>query len=99
MFVLIVAGGWLLGGFDYTVPELDGRRTLGGIRVDPSYFALLFALVVYTASHIAEIVRGSIQAVPIGQGEAADALGLLGFPAHVVRGPPPVVPHRHPAAR
>ncbi len=33
----------------------------------------------YTASHIAEIVRGSIQAVPRGQGEAADALGLGGF--------------------
>jgi general L-amino acid transport system permease protein len=32
--------------------------------------------VIYTASHIAEIVRGSIQAVPRGQGEAADALAL-----------------------
>ena len=61
------------------MPELDGRQTFGGMRVDPSYFALLFALVVYTASHIAEIVRGSIQAVPRGQGEAADALGLGGF--------------------
>ena len=34
---------------------------------------------IYTASHIAEIVRGSIQAVPRGQGEAADALALAGF--------------------
>ncbi len=34
---------------------------------------------VYTASHIAEIVRGSIQAVPKGQGEAASALALSGF--------------------
>ena len=32
---------------------------------------LLVALVVYTASHIAEIVRGSIQAVHRGQDEAA----------------------------
>ena len=55
------------------------RARTGGIRVDPSYFALLFALVIYTASHIAEIVRGSIQAVPLGQGEAADALALSGF--------------------
>ncbi len=30
-------------------------------------------------SHIAEIVRGSIQAVPKGQGEAANALALSGF--------------------
>jgi general L-amino acid transport system permease protein len=78
-FAVVVIAGWLLGGFSTTVPELDGRQTIGGMRVDPSYFALLFALVVYTASHIAEIVRGSIQAVPRGQGEAADALGMGGF--------------------
>jgi general L-amino acid transport system permease protein len=78
-FAVVLAGGWVLGGFAFTIPELDGRRTSGGIRIDPSYFALLFALVVYTASHIAEIVRGSIQAVPRGQGEASDALGLSGF--------------------
>ena len=45
----------------------------------PAYFAALFALVTYTASHIAEIVRASIQAVPRGQAEAADALALSGF--------------------
>ena len=53
--------------------------TVGGIRIDPSFFALFFALVIYTASHIAEIVRGSIQAVDRGQGEAADAVALSGF--------------------
>jgi general L-amino acid transport system permease protein len=36
----------------------------------------LVTLVIYTSSHIAEIVRGSIMAVPRGQGEAADALAL-----------------------
>ena len=45
----------------------------------PAYFAALLALVAYTSSHIAEIVRASIQAVPRGQGEAADALALSGF--------------------
>jgi general L-amino acid transport system permease protein len=35
--------------------------------------------VLYTASHIAEIVRGSILAVSRGQAEAADALGLSSF--------------------
>ena len=59
--------------------RLDGRATAGGIRIDPSFFALFLALVIYTASHIAEIVRGSIQAVPLGQGEAADAVALSGF--------------------
>ena len=60
-------------------PVLEGRRVTGGITMTPEYFAALVALVVYTSSHIAEIVRGSIQAVPRGQGEAADALALSGF--------------------
>jgi general L-amino acid transport system permease protein len=77
--VIVLIGGWLLSGLELTRPELAGRATVGGMRVDPSFFAILFALVVYTASHIAEIVRGSIQAVPRGQGEAADALALSGF--------------------
>ena len=38
--------------------------------------ALLLALVVYTSSFIAEIVRAGIQAVPSGQLEAGRALGL-----------------------
>lgn len=74
-----VVAGWLLLSADVSVPVVDGRQISGGIRVDPSYFALLVALVIYTASHIAEIVRGSIQAVPRGQGEAAGALALTGF--------------------
>ncbi len=78
-FVVVVAIGWLVAGLSMSTPELDGRVTTGGIRVDPSFFALLLALVVYTASHIAEIVRGSIQAVHRGQAEAADAIALTGF--------------------
>ena len=76
---LVVAIGWVALGYSLTLPEIDGRRSVGGIRIDPSFFALFFALVIYTASHIAEIVRGSIQAVPRGQGEAGTALALSGF--------------------
>jgi general L-amino acid transport system permease protein len=78
-FLIVFLIGWVALGYAWTLPELDGRRTVGGIRIDPSFFALFFALVIYTASHIAEIVRGSIQAVPRGQGEAADAVALSGF--------------------
>jgi general L-amino acid transport system permease protein len=78
-FVVVLAIGWFAFGFGVTLPEVDGRRSAGGIRIDPSFFAIFFALVIYTASHIAEIVRGSIQAVPKGQGEAANALALSGF--------------------
>ena len=78
-FAVVFAAGWLMLGYAVTLPSLDGRQTVGGIRIDPSFFAIFFALVIYTASHIAEIVRGSIQAVPRGQGEAGDALALSGF--------------------
>jgi len=79
VFLLIMVLGWFLFGYSWTLPEIEGRQTAGGMRIDPSFFALFFALVIYTASHIAEIVRGSIQAVPKGQGEAADAVAFSGF--------------------
>lgn len=63
-------------GIGVTTPMIDGRRVTGGMTMQPEYFALLFALVIYTASHIAEIVRGSIQAVPKGQAEASIAMAL-----------------------
>jgi general L-amino acid transport system permease protein len=78
-FLIVFLIGWVALGYELSLPELDGRQTVGGIRIDPSFFALFFALVIYTASHIAEIVRGSIQAVAKGQGEAADAVALSAF--------------------
>lgn len=77
-FVAVVAVGFLaLGGpVDVTAPSLEGRVVTGGISMPPEYAALLVALALYTSSHIAEIVRGSIQAVPKGQTEAATALAL-----------------------
>ena len=76
VFALITVFGWLALGYTVTFPFVDDRATDGGFRLDPSFFALLVTLVIYTSSHIAEIVRGSIMAVPRGQGEAADALAL-----------------------
>ena len=76
--VVSLVAGWFILGATPTTPEVAGRQVAGGIRVDPSYFAVLVALVIYTASHIAEITRGSIQAVPQGQGEAGSALALSG---------------------
>lgn len=62
-----------------TLPSLEGRIVDGGTEILPEYGALLVALVLYTSSFIAEIVRGSIQAVPRGQTEAGSALGLSWF--------------------
>src|SRR5215468_629690 len=60
----------------WSVPHIEGFNYQGGIVLSPEFAALLFGLVVYTASFIAEIVRAGILAVPKGQGEAARALGL-----------------------
>ncbi len=62
-----------------SLPSVDGRVITGGFGGLGSYFAVLMALVAYTASHVAEIVRGSILAVPRGQTEASNALALSGF--------------------
>lgn len=57
----------------------SGRIIEGGFATNAGYMALTLALGLYTASHIAEIIRGSILAVPTGQSEASNALALSGF--------------------
>jgi general L-amino acid transport system permease protein len=78
LIVLVPAAvSWLLGiSWAMTLPELRGFNFVGGWTFAPEYFALLIALVTYTSSFIAEIVRSGIQAVPKGQWDAAAALGL-----------------------
>ncbi len=62
--------------FLLNLPQVNDDAIQGGLRLSPEFCALLVGLVFYTASFIAEIVRGGIQAVPKGQWEAASALGL-----------------------
>ncbi|NTF07306.1 amino acid ABC transporter permease [Agrobacterium rubi] len=62
--------------FDFPIA---GRFNLtGGAVVAPEFLSLYLALSFYTASFIAEIVRGGIKAVAKGQTEAASALGMRG---------------------
>ena len=81
VLLAVLAVGFVATGRPWTLdtPEVGELSTSGGFRLAPEYAALLIALSLYTASHIAEIVRGSILAVPRGQAEAAGALGLSGF--------------------
>jgi general L-amino acid transport system permease protein len=76
-----LAGAFLATGRPYglSLPERGDLGVAHGFRLGPEFSALLFGLVLYTASHIAEIVRGSILAVHRGQSEAAHALGLTEF--------------------
>ena len=80
LVILIVGGGlgWLAGGAPgaLDVPEKTELNIVGGGSVTPEFLTMLIGLTIYTASYIAEIVRGGIQAVPFGQHEAAAALGL-----------------------
>lgn len=52
---------------------------LFGVRVDP-WLAVALALTAHASAFLGEIWRGAIQAVPLGQSEAAHALGL-GYPS------------------
>ena len=72
-FVGLLVAGWPLT-FDY--PELKGFNFAGGMTIVPEMMALLLALTIYTATFIAETVRGGILAVSHGQTEASSALGL-----------------------
>lgn len=57
-------------------PQMSRFNLRGGIEVLPELVALLAGLVIYTGAFIAEAVRAGIMAVPRGQAEAAQALGL-----------------------
>ncbi|MBT3915804.1 MAG: amino acid ABC transporter permease [Rhodospirillaceae bacterium] len=59
---------------------LERFSFVGGSNIIPEFMALLWALTMYTAAFIAEIVRSGIQAVSHGQTEAARALGLRNGP-------------------
>jgi general L-amino acid transport system permease protein len=81
-FAISVVAFVVLGGpAKVSLPTVaDGGRVYeGGIRMQMPYAAIVTALVLYTATHIAEIVRGSIQAVDRGQVEASEALALNAF--------------------
>jgi len=60
----------------FSYPEMGRFNVMGGVEILPEFVALLVALTIYTAAFIAEVVRAGVLAVPQGQTEAAQALGL-----------------------
>ena len=63
-------------------PAVEWERDILGIPItgyDTSVvFVAMLGLIIFTAAYVAEIVRGGLQAVPRGQIEAGQALGLGG---------------------
>jgi general L-amino acid transport system permease protein len=78
LIFIFVTASLLMTGFPVTFeyPELKGFNFKGGIKLIPELVALTFALAMYTAAFIAEVVRAGIQAVSKGQTEAARSIGL-----------------------
>lgn len=78
ILILLPSLVWLILGkpFDLEFPVLKGFNFVGGMVLTPEFAAMMVALVIYTATFIAEIVRSGIQAVSKGQREAASAVGL-----------------------
>ena len=86
VFLLIGVGSYLalLLPVRVTLPEIvqatSGFFSYGGGNVlKLGYASALIALSLYFSAFIAEIVRGSIQAIPRGQSEASAALGLSAY--------------------
>ncbi len=60
----------------WDLPVLKGFNFRGGVQIIPELIALSLALTTYTGTFIAETVRAGILAVPHGQTEAAESLGI-----------------------
>ena len=78
---LVIGGtllGWLVGGAPtaFDVPKRGDFAIENGGSLSPEFLAVLIGLTLYTASYVSEVVRGGIESVARGQGEAAAALGL-----------------------
>ncbi len=78
LFIGLPLVTWILFGAptEMNIPELKGFNFKGGSNISPEFSALLFGLVLYTASFIAQIVRAGIQSISHGQTEAAMSIGL-----------------------
>lgn len=66
-FILVAEGLPILG------ITFNGVRDL---HIDPYYFRACLALSFYTSTFVAEAIRSGINSVPLGQAEAARAIGL-----------------------
>ena len=88
LLVMVLFNPFAPSAFSISIPEIDKYRGfdyirptgawvyVGGMKITPPFLTLMIGLTLYTSSLIAEIVRGSIQALDRGQVEAAISLAL-----------------------
>lgn len=73
----LAALSWaLLPAMQIDLPVKRGLGLQGGWQPSIEFAALLIGLVVFHAAYIADIVRASVRAVPVGLVEAGQAMGL-----------------------
>ena len=76
---ILLTGDLSLPNYVKPNPSIPGTWNIeegSAFEVTKAFMALIIGLTLFTASVVAEIVRGSIQALPRGQVEAAVSLGL-----------------------
>ena len=76
---ILLTGDMSLPNYVKSNPDIPGTWTIeegSAFEITKAFMALIIGLTLFTASVVAEIVRGSIQALPRGQVEAAVSLGL-----------------------
>ena len=76
---ILLTGDMSLPNYVKPNPNIPGTWNIeegAAFEVTKAFMALIIGLTLFTASVVAEIVRGSIQALPRGQVEAAVSLGL-----------------------
>lgn len=81
ILVVLPILAYFIGGanFNFDIPARKGFNFVGGKTISPEFLALTLALVIYTATFIAEAVRSGIEAVNKGQKEAAASIGLSSY--------------------
>jgi general L-amino acid transport system permease protein len=82
LIACVVISYLALGGpvsMSWPAQSENRRLIVGGFALNWGFMSVTAALGLYTASHVAEIIRGSILAVPKGQNEASTALALSGM--------------------
>ncbi|NQV59060.1 MAG: ABC transporter permease subunit [Alphaproteobacteria bacterium] len=78
LLIILPGAVYLMTGapLGWDLPTLQGFNFIGGAALPPAFLALLIALTIYHAAHLAESVRAGILSVNKGQTEAALAIGL-----------------------
>ncbi|NSY99640.1 ABC transporter permease subunit [Agrobacterium tumefaciens] len=78
LMVVLPALTWMALGQPNVISfsSLQGFNFRGGLSLTPEFLALFLGLSLYIGAFVSEIVRGALQGLDKGQGEAARSLGL-----------------------